>query len=78
VVFEDPAAGQGAGSSSEDEGVWGDEEDGEGEVMDDEVDDEVSDEVYDKSTRVNEVRRARYYTVTRSLRRFDRQCPPRS
>jgi hypothetical protein len=37
----------------------------------DEVYDEVSDEVYDKSTRVNEVRRARYYTVTRSLRRSD-------
>jgi hypothetical protein len=32
---------------------------------------EVSDEVSDKSTRVNEVRRARYYTVTRSLRRSD-------
>jgi len=40
-------------------------------VMEVEVSDEVSDEVYDKSTRVNEVRRARYYTVTRSLRRSD-------
>ena len=40
-------------------------------VIEVEVSDEVYDEVYDKSTRVNEVRRARYYTVTRSLRRSD-------